>query len=164
MADWLTLFYENQGDAETQLVCLVESFTHVAFDVPREQDYPYTDLVTAFDEASFLAAVEEENETSVIAAIRGGLRDGLQIEDFEAALSKVALVHYNDFGHSIIYVTKIKTLVQLLGQSVLEPLLLSLVRGFIYSSREDKIPEFRGYASQLKKSIRHYCLPMRSTC
>ena len=151
MADWLRLYHENDGDAETQLVCLVESVTHVAYDILREPDFPYPDLCTAFDEATFLAAVEEENEQSAIAAIRGGIRDGLEFEDFEPALSRAALAHYNDFGHSIIYVTKARTLIQLLGNSVLQPLLLSLVRGFIYSSREDKIPEFRSYSEYLEQ-------------
>jgi nitrite reductase/ring-hydroxylating ferredoxin subunit len=151
MADWLTVFNENDGDAETQLVSLVESVTHVAYDVLREPVYPYPDLVTAFDEPGFLAAIESEDESAAIAAVRGGIQDGMQFEDFEPALSTAALAHYNDFGHSIIYVTKLRALVECLGPTVLEPLLLSLVRGFIYASREDKIPEFRAYASQLDK-------------
>ena len=151
MADWITLYHENAGDAETQLVCLLESVTHVAFDVLRESDYPYSDLTTAFDEPGFLSAIETENEPAAIAAIRGGIRDGLQFEDFEPALSRAALAHYNDFGHSLIYVTKARTLIDQLGHSVMEPLLLSLVRSFIYSSREDRIPEFRAYLTQLEK-------------
>ena len=146
MADWLKLYHENDGDAESQLVCLLESVTHVAYDVLRESEFPYADLVTAFDEPGFLDAIEQENEQAAIAAIRGGVQDGMQFEDFEPALSRAALAHYNDFGHSIIYVTKAETLIQELGVSVLEPVLLSLVRGFIFASREDKIPEFRSYA------------------
>ena len=36
MADWLRLYDENEGDAETQLICLAESVAHAAFDVLRE--------------------------------------------------------------------------------------------------------------------------------
>ena len=36
-----------------------------------------------------------------------------------------------------------------LGNDVLEPLLLALTRMLIYCSREDLIPEFRGYGKAL---------------
>ena len=51
-----------------------------------------------------------------------------------SALTQAALLHYNDFGHSLIYVTKAEMLIEQLGQGVMEPLLLSLVRGFIFAS------------------------------
>ena len=150
MADWLRLYDEHEGDDELQLVCLVESVAHVAYDVLREQDYAFTIEMTSFDEAIFLNDIELENQDAAIAAIRGGIRDGLRFDDFEHALTRAALEHYNDFGHALIYVTKAKILIERLGDTVIEPLLLSLVRGFIFASREDKIPEFRGYAAQLE--------------
>jgi hypothetical protein len=55
----------------------------------------------------------------------------------------------------LIYVTKAASLIERLGDTVMEPLLLSLVRGFIYASREDKIPEFRAYHRQLEKWGQH---------
>jgi hypothetical protein len=79
----------------------------------------------------------------------------LQFADFEPALSAAALAHYNDFGHSLIYVTKAKTLIEILGTQVMEPLLLSLVRSIIYAPREDKIPEFRSYGEYLDKWGQH---------
>jgi hypothetical protein len=117
----------------------------------REPDYAYPDDIQPFDEGLFLQSIEVEDEKTAMASIRGGLRDGLEFKDFEPALSRAALRHYNDFGHSIIYVTKINTLIDRLGDDVAEGLLLSLVRGIIYASREDKIPEFRDYANQIKK-------------
>ncbi len=155
MADWLKLYDEHQDDEELQLVCLVESVAHVAFDVLREKDYGFSTGVTAFDEAVFLKHIEAENEAAAIAAIRGGIQDGMQFADFEPALTSVALAHYNDFGHALIYVTKARSLIERLGQQVLEPLLLSLVRGLIYSRREDKIPEFRAYSEYLEKWGQH---------
>ncbi len=155
MADWLQLYDEHPGDAEIQLSCLVESVAHAAFDVLREPEYPFTDEVTEFDADRFVADIEAENEDAAVAAIRGGIRDGLQFADFEEALSRAALLHYNDFGHALIYVTKAGALIERLGKTVAQPLLLSLVREIVYASREDKIPEFRAYAAQLEKWGQH---------
>jgi len=151
MADWLRLYDEHKGDEELQLVCLVESVAHVAFDVLREKQYDFNSGVAAFDENAFLKAIEDEDEAAAIAVIRGGIRDGLQFADFEPAFSAAALAHYNDFGHALIYVTKAEILIDCLGNQVMEPLLLSLVREIIYSRREDKIPEFRAYVNYLGK-------------
>jgi nitrite reductase/ring-hydroxylating ferredoxin subunit len=155
MADWLRLYHEHRDNDELQLVCLVESVAHVAFDVLREKDYEFCSAETSFEEQKFLQDMESENEAGAIAAIRGGIRDGLQFADFEPALSTAALAHYNDFGHSLIYVTKAKTLIEILGTQVMEPLLLSLVRSIIYAPREDKIPEFRSYGEYLDKWGQH---------
>ena len=155
MADWLCLYDEHQRSNELKLVCLVESVSHVAYDVLRELDYPYPTDILAFDETAFVEAIELEDENAALAAIRGGIRDGLKFADFERALTRAALLHYNDFGHSLIYVTKLGSLIERLGDTVMEPLLLSLVRGFVFTSREDKIPEFRAYAGQLEKWGRH---------
>ncbi len=81
--------------------------------------------------------------------MRGAIDAGLSFQAVERGLSRAALLHYNDFGHSVIYVSKIGKLVDRLGTSVFEPLLLSLVRSLIYSRREDRTPEFRRYAKML---------------
>lgn len=150
MADWLLVYEENPEDAELQLVCLLESVGHAAFDVLREASYLYDEAVLVYEETGFRQAVEDEDQITALAMIRGGLRDGLQFADFEHGLSQVALAHYNDFGHSLIYVTKAGYLIEKLGQQVAEPLLLSLLRGIIFASREDKIPEFREYQATVK--------------
>lgn len=155
MADWLTLYDENQQNEELKLVCLVESVTHVAYDVLREREFPFTTQTSGFDESAFVDDIEAENEDAAIAAIRGGINEGLGFTDFEPALSRAALLHYNDFGHALIYLTKAGHLIERLGYDVMEPLLLSLVREFIYASREDKIPEFRAYSTQLEKWGQH---------
>lgn len=149
MADWLLVYKENPDDAELQLVCLLESVGHTAFDVLRESEYPYSDAVQPYDEAAFMQAVEQEDQDAALAMVRGGLRDGLKFSDFERGLTHAALAHYNDFGHSLIYITKAEYLIETLGTAVAEPLLLSLVRGIVFASREDKIPEFRAYQCTL---------------
>jgi nitrite reductase/ring-hydroxylating ferredoxin subunit len=155
MADWLTLYREHSNNRELSLVCLVESIAHVAYDVLRERDYPYADDIAEFDDARFIDSIDSENEAAALAAIRGGIRDGLGFADFEAALSRAALLHYNDFGHALIYVSKAGGLIDELGDTVLEPLLLSLVRELVYCRREDRIPEFRAYATQLRRWGKH---------
>ncbi len=149
MADWLTLYHEYPGDAERQLVCLVEPVAHAAFDTRREADYPYPVDKRPWDEAVFTTAMEDEDEATAIACIRGALGAGLGYADLEKALTCAALAHYQDFGHSLIYVAKAGQLIELLGPSVTEPLMLSLVRSLIFASREDRIPEFRDYAEAL---------------
>ena len=47
--------------------------------------------------------------------LRGGLAAGLRFPDLERGLSRAALAHYNDFGHSLIYVTKAGRLIERLG-------------------------------------------------
>ncbi|MDZ7839484.1 MAG: hypothetical protein U5R46_01500 [Gammaproteobacteria bacterium] len=150
MTDWLELYDEYAGDAEVQLVCLVESVTHAAYDVQREPDYPFSDNRIRFDADAFVDAIDCEDENTAVAMIRGGIADGLGFADFEHALSRAALLHYNDFGHALIYVTKAGRLIARLGENVMQPLLLSLVREFVYATREDRIPGFRAYAAQLE--------------
>ena len=155
MADWLRLYDENPRNSELRLVCLVESLAHAAYDVLRERDYPYPRQASAWDEELFVAAIDAEDESAAVAAINGGIDAGLGFDDFESALTRAALLHYNDFGHTLIYVTKAGALIERLGREVMRPLLLSLVREMIYASREDRIPEFRGYAAALAKWGRH---------
>jgi nitrite reductase/ring-hydroxylating ferredoxin subunit len=148
-ADWLTLFDENCANSEMQLVCLLESVAHIADDALRMDSYPYAGERSVYDEDEFVDAIEREDEREAVARMRGAIEAGLSFQDIERGLSRAALLHYNDFGHSVIYVSKAGKLVDRLGESVLEPLLLSLVRSLVYTRREDRIPEFRHYARAL---------------
>ena len=150
-ADWLVLHDENQGDDETRLACLLESSAHIADDVLRESRHPFPDGIRTWDEEAFVSAVEAEDEDAAMAMVRGGLEGGLRFADFERSFSRAALAHYNDFGHSLIYVSKAGHLIERLGAGVAEPLLLSLVRGLVFATREDLIPEYRGYAKALAR-------------
>ncbi len=150
-ADWLSLYDENEGDDELRLACVLESVAHIADDVLREPRHPFPGGVRSWDEEAFVAAVEDEDQGTALAMIRGGLAAGFGFADFERGLSRAALAHYNDFGHSLIYVTKAGRLIGRLGCEVAEPLLLSLVRGLVFATREDLIPEYRGYAKALAR-------------
>ena len=79
-----------------------------------------------------------------------GLADGLHWHDMHEALATDrAGSHYNDFGHSLIYVYKAFQLIQHLGAEV-EPFVLpTLARHLCYTTREDLLPDFRDYAGAL---------------
>ena len=150
-ADWLQLYCSADGDAESQLMCLLESVAHMADDVLGQRTYPFTKNCEPFDEDALVAAIEEESEARSIALIRGALRAGLGFDAVEPALSRAALAHYSDFGHSLIYITKAGRLIESLGPSVTEPVLLSLIRSLVYAAREDEIPEFHHYRQSLAR-------------
>ena len=151
VADWLSLHDEREGDDETRLACLLEGVAHVADDVLREPRHPFPGGTRAYDEQAFVDAVEHEDEGAAIAMLRGGLAAGLRFPDLERGLCRAALAHYNDFGHSLIYVTKAGRLIERLGPGVAGPLLFSLARGMVFATREDLIPEFRSYAKALAR-------------
>lgn len=148
-ADWLRLHDERAHDPEARLACLLESVSHMARDVLREPRFPYAAERVAYDEDAFVHAVEEENEARAVSMLRGALHAGLGFAGIERGLTRAALAHYNDFGHSLIYVVKAGSLIHRLGARVAEPLLVALARSLVYATREDEIPEFRGYAAAL---------------
>jgi hypothetical protein len=121
----------------------------MADDALREKRYPYSEETSAYDEERFADAIEREDESAAVACMRGAIDARLPFQDIERGLSRAALLHYNDFGHSIIYVTKAGKLIEHLGADVAEPILLSLTRSLIYTTREERIPEFRRYAGAL---------------
>ncbi len=150
-ADWLRLYDEHECDPATQLACLLEAVAHIADDVLRESAYPYPQDSTPYEEDSFVEAIEREDEARAVAMVHGALETGLGFSHLERGLSRAALAHYNDFGHSLIYVTKAARLSSRLAARTHLPLLLSLVREIVFATREDLIPEFRGYAQALSQ-------------
>jgi len=147
-AGWLRL-HDESNDPEMRLICLLEAIGYMADDAGGEEAYPYPQPVADWSEAAFLAAIEAEDEAGAVARVRGALAAGLGFADLEHALSTAALAHYQDFGHSLIYVVHTGRLVQRLGPAVELPLLLALVRSLIAASREDLIPEFRAYGGAI---------------
>ncbi|MGF1608487.1 MAG: Rieske (2Fe-2S) protein [Kiloniellales bacterium] len=148
-ADWLFLREVFARDEAARLVPLVEIVGSLSWDSLREPPYPYPAASAAFDPDRLVAAIEQEDEAAAVAQVRGALKQGLGFAALERPLARAALAHYQDFGHSAIYVYKTRQLVQRLGESVAEPLLSLLVRSLVYASREDLIPEFRAYGPSL---------------
>ena len=148
-AGWLCL-HDESNDPEMRLICLLEAIGYMAWEVAGEEVYAYPQAVAPWDEAAFLASVEVEDEAGAIARIRGALGAGLGFPDLERSRSAAALAHYQDFGHSLIYVVHTGRAIARLGRTVEAPLLLALVRSLVAASREDLIPEFRAYAGALE--------------
>jgi nitrite reductase/ring-hydroxylating ferredoxin subunit len=148
-ADWLSLRETRSHDEATRLMPIHESVASFAWDCQREPVFPYPATATPWDEDSFVAAVEAEDEETAIAHVRGGLDAGLGWTDMERGFARASLAHYLDFGHGAIYVLKTGELIAHLGEGVKKPLLLMLTRGLISAWREDLIPEFRNYAAEL---------------
>jgi len=147
-ADWLALAQRAPSDAE-RLSAMIEPISHLAWDTLGARRYPYAEETEAWDVDSFLAAVESEDEPSAIALIRGAVRDQVDRREIYAAFGRAALSHYADFGHSAIYTYKTGQLIERLGPDSVLPILLALVRSLVSGTREERLPEFRGYTGAL---------------
>jgi len=150
LADWLALA-DEQRDPVDRLVCFTEIVAHLVDDSLRENTYPYPEGRADWDEEAFVAAVEAENEETAVRLARGGLAAG-GWPRIDRGLCRAALAHYQDFGHSAIYVEKTREAVERLDaandgsvESVAEPLALLLIRALVSARREDLIPEFKSY-------------------
>jgi nitrite reductase/ring-hydroxylating ferredoxin subunit len=145
---WLRL--RDTLSSETQrLACATEALAHIAFDTLRETIYPFTAERALWTAEGFAAAVESQNEDAAAALLNGAFAHGLHFADLEPTLAEAALAHYNDFGHSLIYLMHVRRLIERLGPEVAKPLLLAWLRSLIYATREDLLPDFRGYADAL---------------
>jgi nitrite reductase/ring-hydroxylating ferredoxin subunit len=137
------------ADEAKRLTCATEALVYIAYDTLREPPHPYSDSQAPWSAASFAAAVEAQDEDAAIALINGALAQRLRYDDLEQALVGAALAHYNDFGHSLIYLTHVRQLVARLGGAVEAPLLKAWTRSLIHATREDLLPDFRAYGDAL---------------
>ena len=153
-ADWMALeeeFAARGSDFEDRLICMAEAVDHLAFNSLRHNAYPYAAAGEKFSSSTFMEAVEAEDTGRAEAMVRRGLDDGLGWPDMEATFVGAALAHYNDFGHSIIYVQKTGELLNQLGSEVTPFVVLPLARHLTYTTREDLIPEFKEYGPALDR-------------
>ncbi len=149
-ADWLALADSLSGGFEDRLICLAEAVDHLAFDSLRRREYPYAAAGEPFEAAAFCAAIESEQNDVAEGMVARGMIDGLRWNDMEEAFAAAALAHYNDFGHSLIYVAKTGQLLESLGAEAAPFLLPALARHIAYATREDLIPEFKDYGPALE--------------
>ena len=153
-ADWMSLAEElaaRGSDFEDRLICMAEAVDHLAFNSLRHGAYPYAEAGQEFSSSAFMEAVEAEESGHAEAMVRRGLNDGLGWPDMEEAFVGAALAHYNDFGHSIIYVQKAGELLEQVGSDVTPFVILPLTRHLAYTTREDLIPEFKEYGPALDR-------------
>ena len=146
---WLRLA-DSLPDPTRRLACATEALAFIAYDTLREPPYPFTELRAPWDAANFAAAVEAQDESGAVALLNEALAQGLHYSDLDGALAGAALAHYNDFGHSLIYLMHVRRLIERLGPSVEPPLLRAWLRSLILATREDLLPDFRGYDDALK--------------
>src|SRR2546428_465017 len=145
---WLRL-RDTLADETPRLACATEALAYIAFDTLREKTYAFTAERAAWNAGAFAASVESQNEDGAAALLNGALAQGLHVDDIEPVLAEAALAHYNDFGHSLIYLMHVRRLIERLGTEVEKPLLLAWLRSLILATREDLLPDFRHYADAL---------------
>ncbi len=149
-ADWLSYRDLHSEDKAIQLGALVEAVGHFAWDSRREPKYEFGSEAMVYHEDAFVEAIELEDQYTAIAMVRGAFDAGKTYADLHKGLSRAALAHYQNFGHALIYVYKTGQLIDQLGdQQVSLALTLLLTRSLIFATREDLIPEFKGYAPAL---------------
>jgi len=150
-SDWLSLGAGLNDEPVRSLAMLTESIGHFVWDSRREPHFPYPGGTEDWDEDAFVQAVEDEDEATACALVRGAVASGMTWSDMERGFARAALAHYQDFGHSAIYTYKMRALTAALGdRDSLERLSLLLTRSLVYASREDLIPEFRAYGSTIQ--------------
>jgi nitrite reductase/ring-hydroxylating ferredoxin subunit len=142
---WLRLRDTLAGETP-RLACATEALAYVAFDTLREKTYPFAAERAPWNAEDFAAAIESQDEDRAAALLNGALAQGLHFADLEPALAEAALAHYNDFGHTLIYLMHVRRLIERLGTELEKPLLLAWLRSLIFATREDLLPDFRRYA------------------
>jgi hypothetical protein len=151
---WVRL-RDTLADETQRLACATEALAYIAYDTMREPAYPFTAERAPWNAEDFAAAVESQDEDSAAALVNGAFAQGLHFADVEPAMAAAALTHYNDFGHTLIYLSHVRRLIERLGTEVQEveelerPLLLAWLRSLILATREDLLPDFRRYADAL---------------
>ncbi|MGH6889611.1 MAG: Rieske (2Fe-2S) protein [Rhizomicrobium sp.] len=149
-ADWLALAQRTKRPDE-RLSALVEPLGHIAWDSEGADEFPYPQEIAPWDADAFVAALEAENETEAVAHLRGALAEGPSYRQLQPAFGEAALAHYADFGHCAIYALKAGQLIERLGEGAAEPVMLALTRMLSRATREERLPEFRGYARALSE-------------
>ena len=148
-SDWLHLSEQPGIGATPRIAAIGEILGHIADDARAGRRFPLPQGEAPWDEAAFLTAIEDEDEPTAFALLRGALASGRSVADLLPTLITAALSHYADFGHSLIYTVKTFSLAERLGRAAAEPLLLLLARSLVYATREDLLPEFRDYRARL---------------
>ena len=149
--DWLSLRTRMKtSDPIEHLIPVVEIIGHLSWDVLMQKGpFPYVEeQAEAYDAGTFEQAIEDEDERAAIAQARAGLAEG-GAELLRPVLERASLRHYQNFGHSVIYLDKAYELYALLGKPAEAALFLPLVRSLCGTAREDLIPEFKTYGPAL---------------
>jgi len=149
LADWIHL-YENEVQLEKQIAFLMEAIDHIALDTLRQPSFSYNIQRVNYSDQKLRDAVEREQQGDAESLIYCAFEEGLEFSDLERVLSEIALSHYQGFGHSLIFVTKVKELCEIFNdKEVQRAFTLCLVRSLIFATREDLLAEFKNYSNTL---------------
>ncbi|MGD0189431.1 MAG: Rieske (2Fe-2S) protein [Rhizomicrobium sp.] len=144
-ADWLALA-DRAKTPEERLTALLEPIHHIAWDTLGSAEFSYATDAAEWNPEDYVAAIEAEDERTALALMRGALAAQIPYGQLRPAIAEAALSHYADFGHCAIYTLKTGQLIERLGEDAAEPALLALTRMLVRATREERLPEFRGYA------------------
>lgn len=146
--DWLALRRRSTDPGE-RLAALIEPLYHIAWDVEGNDEFPYASGKEPWNAAAFITAIDEEDEVRAQRLVAGAFEAGFTYPRLRPAFAAAALRGYADFGHSAIYVLKAGQLIATLGDEISGVVTRALVRSLAMAMREDRLPEFRGYADAL---------------
>ena len=151
-ADILGLLGRFPGmDAVLPLTELMEiaSFPHIRRPprpTPDPQD-PGPDPVVAG--ARLRVLVEEEQAEAAEALVRGALAAGWGRAELEPWFFALVADHFLDFGHALIYQSKVWDLLDAVGWRHADPILRALVCSITLGTREDLLPGWAGANKRL---------------
>jgi nitrite reductase/ring-hydroxylating ferredoxin subunit len=102
--------------------------------------------------AEIARAVEDEDAALAEAGVRGALADGMDRHELEPLLLGLSAAHFLDFGHQLIYATKVFDLLDGTGASAeqIDAVLGTLVYGVTNGTREDLLPEWAGWRKRMR--------------
>lgn len=98
--------------------------------------------------ARLRAHVEAEEGAEAEALVRGAVRWGWRRAELEPWFFQLCDDHFLDFGHALIYTTKIFDLLDATRWEGAEDLLGSFTWGFATGTREDLLPAWAGYRKE----------------
>jgi nitrite reductase/ring-hydroxylating ferredoxin subunit len=147
-ADWLALADRAQT-SEQRLAAFLEPLHHIAWDTQGASEFPYAGEPEQWDPAAYVAAVEAEDEPRALSFVRGAIANRVPYARLRPAIGEAALAHYADFGHCTIYTLKTGQLIERLDDEISGSVLFALTRMLARATREERLPEFRGYAKAL---------------
>ncbi|NVJ71248.1 MAG: Rieske 2Fe-2S domain-containing protein [Alphaproteobacteria bacterium] len=146
LADWIEL---AGADGDLRLVAYLEAFGHFSWDGVFSPAPSLSQDILPWDKDALQDDLQAMKGANVQARIRGAFAEGLGFADIKSTMLDFVFSHYMGFGHSAIYVSKLETLVRLLGTEMEQSLALLLGRHLCLASREDQIPEFRSFGDYL---------------
>ena len=99
--------------------------------------------------ARLRALVEAERADEAEGLLRGALARGWGRAEIEPWGYALCADHFLDFGHALIYQTKVYDLLDRVGWGVADPVLRAFLYGIVVSTREDVLPAWAGARRRL---------------